>query len=59
MSDDCKLVAINLSLKADNVSPCAILFAINVSQKLSCLQAGAIIFASRNIYGKVFLQLDF
>ncbi len=38
-----------MSLFADNVSRSAFLYAINVSRKLSCLQAGAFMFASRNI----------
>lgn len=41
------LFAINLSLFANNVSQSPFLFAINLSQKLSCLRAEAIIIASR------------
>jgi hypothetical protein len=40
-----------MSLFAINVSRSAFLYAIKVSRKLSCLQAGAFMFASRNRYG--------
>ncbi len=47
---DCKPVAINLSRFAINLSQSTVLFAINLSRKLSCLQAGVFMFASRYIY---------